>query len=155
MGYIFKIGNAKPHFSKADFPYLDARWRVEDVKIESAPDFPNDFGGKSNMRMPSYTVWFSFCQNVGLFEFFYDETNRLRADHPGCIGITQEDVDLVSEALRVYQSKATLPAGFESSDILKDDHIPSCDGDLARLMWLEWWMRWALENCQTPAIENY
>ena len=25
---------------------------------------------------------------------------------------------------------------------------------LARLIWLEFWMRWALKNCETPAIEN-
>ena len=155
MGYIFKIGNATPHFSKADFPYLEARWRVEDVEIESAPNFPNDFGGQSNMRMPTYTAWYNFCKNVGLYEFFYVDSYRLASEHPGCVGITKEDVDMVTEALRVYQRKAALPAGFESSDILKDDHIPSCDGDLARLIWLEWWMRWAIENCETPAIENY
>lgn len=155
MGYIFKVGNAKPHFSKEDFPYLDARWQVEDVEIESAPNFPNDFGGKSNMRMPSYTVWYNFCRNVGLYEFFYVDSFRLANEHPGCVGITEEDVYVVSEALRVYQSKATLPAGFESFDNFANGYIPSCDGDLARLIWLEWWMRWALENCETPAIENY
>lgn len=29
------------------------------------------------------------------------------------------------------------------------------DPYLARLIWLEWWMTWALDNCETPAIENY
>ena len=29
------------------------------------------------------------------------------------------------------------------------------DPVLARLIWLEWWMAWALKNCTTPAIHNH
>lgn len=29
------------------------------------------------------------------------------------------------------------------------------DPILARLIWLEWWMAWALKNCTTPAIHNH
>ena len=28
------------------------------------------------------------------------------------------------------------------------------DAHLARALWLEWWMNWALENCERPAIYN-
>jgi hypothetical protein len=25
----------------------------------------------------------------------------------------------------------------------------------ARLVWLEWWVRWALDNCKVPVIYNH
>ena len=29
------------------------------------------------------------------------------------------------------------------------------DYQLARLLWLEWWVEWAIENAGRPAIENW
>jgi hypothetical protein len=28
------------------------------------------------------------------------------------------------------------------------------DADLARLIWLEYWIDWAIHRCETPAIEK-
>lgn len=153
MGYTFTIGNAIPVHNKADFPDLYASWEVEAAHDEHAPTFQNDeLTGNGNSRSPSYTVWSDFCRTVGLYEFFYTPSGQLHAGHPGCIGITKEDADFVTAALSRYSAAATLPPGFETD---WDYHGPeNYDYHLARLIWLEWWMRWAVEHCETPAIEN-
>jgi hypothetical protein len=152
MGYNFIVGNAVPKHSKDDFPELRASWQVEIVELPEAPSFPNDVANHSNYRSPTYSAWANFCRNTGLYEFFYDECGHLHARHPGCIGITKEDADFVTAALNRYRAKATLPPGFEKGW----DHQgpPNYDYDLARLIWLEWWMQWAVKYCETPAIEN-
>jgi len=39
----------------------------------------------------------------------------------------------------------------------KSDNLPheDLDATLARLTWLEFWIRWALDNCEHPAIYNH
>ena len=153
MGYSFTIGNARPEHDKGDFPYLSARWVVDGVTHPDAPVFPNDeMTGNGNSRHPSYTVWSDFCRAVGLYEFFYDAYGHLRAGHPGCIRLTKADADLISAALARYRQKAALPPGFE--EVWRYDSPARYDYLLARLIWLDWWVRWAVENCETPAIQN-
>ncbi len=153
MGYKFTIGNAKPYHSKDDFPYLGAGWSVETTSSPDAPTFPGDeMTGSGNDRRPSYTVWSDFCKSVGLYDLFYDARGNLHAGHPGCVGIDADFAEEVASALRRYQAKATLPPGFESDRSYNGP--PIFDYHLARLIWLDWWVRWALENCETPAIEN-
>lgn len=153
MGYTFTVGNAVPVHHKDDFPYLSARWEVEHAQLDAAPSFSGDeMTGKSNMRSPSYSVWSDFCRATGLYELFYDECGHLHARHPGCIGITQEDADFVTAALARYRAKATLPPGFEQAWDYSGP--PNYDYNFARLIWLEFWMQWAVKNCETPAIQN-
>lgn len=152
MGYNITVGNAVPEHSKEYFPDLSARWIVEGATSDAAPTFPGDeMTGNGNERSPSYSTWADFARTVGLYEFFYDERGHLHAGHPGCIGITKEDADLVTAALNRYRAQSTLPPGFNSWDY---EGPATFDGHLARLIWLEWWMRWAVENCETPAIQN-
>lgn len=47
MGFTFKIGNAVPEHDKTDFPYLSARWIVEDAHHEAAP---SDIAGYEDQR---------------------------------------------------------------------------------------------------------
>jgi len=153
MGYTFRIGNAVPEFSKDYFPYLEAKWCVKDTTMPNAPTFPNDeMTGNSNSRSPSYSVWSDFCRKTGIYDLFYDEYGNLHASHPGCIGIDNEFADAITLALVKYRAKSTLPPGFESDYSYKGP--ANYDYHLARLIWLDWWVRWAVENCETPAIEN-
>lgn len=155
MGYTFVVGNAKPTHDKDDFPYLRARWEVDIKTLKSAPTFVNDeMTGNSNSRSPSYTVWAEFARATGLYEFFFDDRGHLHAGHPGCVGITQEDADLVTAALNRYKSKAVHPPGFSDWYGKTPDDKP-VDAHLARLIWLEFWMQWAVKNCKTPAIQNW
>jgi len=153
MGYTFTVGNAVPVHHKDYFPHLSARWEVESKELDEAPSFPGDeMTGKSNSRSPTYSAWSDFCRATSLYEFFYDARGHLHADHPGCIGITQEDADFVTAALNRYRSISTLPAGFEKDWTYEGS--ANYDYHLARLMWLEFWMQWAVKNCETPAIQN-
>lgn len=152
MGYTFTIGNAVPVHDKADFPDLYAHWDVEAAHDEHAPTFPHDeLTGNGNSRSPSYSTWAHFCRTVGLYDFFYTSSGHLHAGHPGCIGIRLEDAQFVTAALNRYQAIAVLPPGFEEWGYQGPDRF---DAHLARLIWLEWWMRWATERCETPAIQN-
>lgn len=165
MGYTIKIGNAVPSFDKDSFPELFSSWKVEDAELPEAPNFPNDVNNNRNERWPSYTVWDDFTKKTGLYEFFYSKyrregDNEISQDgifqasgSPGCIGITKENADFVTEKLEEYKKIATLPPGFEAYDE-HEDNEPRYDYHLARLIWIEWWMQWAVKNCETPAIEN-
>ena len=161
MGYTITIGNAVPDFGKEDGE-LYARWVVEGACSDDAPTFPNDaMTGNSNSRSPSYSGWMDFCQESGLYDLFYTKWEGLIDTHPGCVPINQSHYDEVYDALERFKKKATKPPGFSgysswdkenevwiTPDEDKYDHI------LARLMWLEFWMKWALDNCETPAIQN-
>lgn len=161
MGYTFTIGNAVPEFSK-DYGELSARWVVEAETHQNAPTFPNDnMTGCGNSRSPSYIVWADFCRNTGLSDLFYDERGNLHAGHPGCAILKRADLDRVKEAREAWQKKATLPPGFEGypeynkeTQTWESSDVGMYDAILARLIWLEWWMEWALDNCETPAIQN-
>lgn len=146
MGYNIRIGNAVPFFSKDD-DELYACWQIEGATSEDAPNFPGDhFTANSNGRYPSYSAWSQFCNKVGLCDLFFDKYEGLFRMHPGCQLITQDHYQTVSNALEEYQKHAKLPPGY--------DDFGNYDYNLARLMWLEFWMKWALENCETPAIYN-
>lgn len=148
MGYNIYIGNAVPEFDKSDFPYLSARWIVQHAEHPDAPDFSADNcpTKNTNARFPSYGVWHNFCEWAGLEDMFYNEDYGLINQHPGCSGITLEQVLEVETALQHKKNVATLPAGFCEDG--------SKGHNLARLMWLAFWMRWAVENCETPALYN-
>lgn len=161
MGYSITIGNAKPEFNKDDGE-LWARWTVDGMALPEAPTFPNDeMTGNGNGRSPSYTGWAEFCDAAGLTTLFLEKWEGLMSQHPGCKMLQKEHLLQVQAALEKWKRTATKPPGFEgwgkfneetkqweTPDQGKYDHI------LARLIWLEFWMKWALENCETPAIEN-
>ncbi len=147
MGYTIKVGNAVPSCTKEFFPRLEAMWKVEDAEHWLAPVPPGDEEdiGKANFRSPSYIAWRDFAETVGLTEFFYNPHRGVMTEHPGCVGITREDLVAVERALIRYRERATLPAGS----------LPGHDPHLARLEWLAFWMEWALGECETPAIQNW
>jgi hypothetical protein len=142
MGYSIKIGNAIPVFHRdMEFEDLSAYWDVEPATSADAPAFENDsMTGMSNGRHPSYTGWSNFLDATGLRELF----SELFVTHPGCVILNQSHYDEIHNALENYKQTATQPPGF----------LDGQDYNLARLMWLEFWVRWALENCETPAIRN-
>lgn len=151
MGYTLVIGNAEPQFDSQSFPELYARWKCVMTSHPDAPMFPGDeMTGRGNTRSPSYTVWADFARATGIYDLLFDD-GTLRGGHPGCYGLTREDSERITAALGEYQAKATLPPGFEG---WRYDGPPRYDYHLARLIWLDWWVRWAVENCETPAISN-
>lgn len=152
MGYYIEIGNAVPEFSKEDGE-LYACWVVEGATSDEAPTFICDqMTGNSNGRHPSYSGWRDFCDATGLADLFYKQWEGLIYKHPGCVMITEDHYAEVHSALEDYKKTATKPPGF--GDWKDDSNEMAHDPQLARLMWLDFWMRWALDNCETPAIYN-
>jgi hypothetical protein len=149
MSYSITIGNAVPFHSKDEYE-LYACWVVESATSDDAPTFINDqMTGNSNGRHPSYSGWSDFLEKTDLGDLFY---NDLMAQHPGCVQITSEHYERVHSALESYQKIATKPPGF--GDWMNNVDGSQYDPYLARLIWLDFWMKWALDNCETPAIRN-
>lgn len=135
MGYTLTIGETSGHFSGR---------QVTPASSEQAPIIPGDgANSQSNKRQPSYSDWADFCDATGLRPLFYLD---LIARHPGIVSLTSRHQAAISEAKRRYQ-QAHPAAQARYSGVVEDAH-------LARLVWLEWWVSWALAHCRRPAIEN-
>jgi hypothetical protein len=147
MGYVFLIGQGVEFDEGRDMP------QVKEIRRDDAPVFPGDeHTGNSNVRSPSYGAWHDFCKATGLYELFYKPNGNLIAGHPGYMRIDEHVLEYIQAALRYYRAKTTLLPGFVSWGY---GGASVYDGNLARLIWLEYWCRWALENCTNPIIQNY
>lgn len=159
MSYSIYIGEAQVDVPDTDEGGLELSVRVFDMQHPEAPEFPgDDMTGKSNGRHPGYSQWATFCHETGLHDLFFDEESGLMSSHPGCVVLRKEHHERIAKALRDWQAKAVgkVPGWDPSAEFFgtaKPD--PKYDGNLARLMWLGWWFRWALENCKVPAIYNH
>lgn len=161
MGCDIKIGNATPEFGN-EYGELWAKWSVASAASEEAPTFPGDeMTGNGNCRSPSYRAWSEFCRSAGIYEAFFDEHGNLIGGHPGCILITEDHLTAVRAASKRMKAAATKPPGFcgysnfdhdSGKWITPDEGV--YDHNLARIIWLEWWLEWAVKNCETPAIQN-
>lgn len=121
----------------------------------AAPTFPNDeLTANSNHRAPSYTVWDTVMREVGLGELFFNSSTGLMRTDSICTPITAAHLHEVQAALLRWRERypQALPrfGGWHSAGGASDE-----DAALARLVWLEWWMRWALEQCSNPALYCY
>jgi hypothetical protein len=163
MSYSILIGEPEIA-SEPDDGHL--RLSVRKVELPNAPAFDGDeMTGRSNARHPSYSGWAEFVGAVGLEEFFfgasrgersaadhqrmeekYGRYDGLMAEHPGCRLLRSRDLGPIEDALSRWRKKhPKAKPGFESGQ----------DPILARLLWLEFWVRWALASCTHPSIENY
>jgi hypothetical protein len=83
-------------------------------------------------------------------EAFHRET-PLIADHPGAVPLLPGDLEYVRAArIRREQTNGGRPPGFWEDDGTDNGN----DHTLARLLWLEFWIDWALDNCEVPIIQN-
>lgn len=175
MSYSIYIGEAEleiPDKQAIDDCNLDREnfslyAHVQKINLPDAPIFPGDqMTGNSNGRHPGYSQWSDFCKEAGIYEVFYgeDENERdgLLGDHPGCFLLLPWHLDAIKEAKR--KRSMTLFAGVEPGWCncsqcdrfgKKETVHVNRDATLARLIWLEWWMEWALKNCKIPAVYNH
>lgn len=169
MGYNISIGNAVLQYYKGD---EHIRVTVESAQHDEAPNHC-EYTGKGNSRSPSYTTWHDFCKEAGIHELFYgqgwsreerrylecsDDFHRetpLLSKHPGCFTLLPSDLEYVSAArVKREQTNGGKPPGFWELDKDWKEIDNGTDHVLARLLWLEFWIKWALENCERPAIAN-
>lgn len=131
---------------------------VGEIKRDDAPTFPNDFmTGNSNNRHPGYSSWSDFCDVTGLTPLFFDRETGLMREHPGMQPLHADHALVVDQALKRYrETHPHAVPGFEDIDLNTREYTNhGYDPMLARLVWLDWWIKWALKNCENPAIRNF
>lgn len=127
MGYAIKIGNGVRH---SDGHHVEV--------MHDVPGAPDDGHGEhSNSRWPSYNGWTDFADGCGLYDLFWHPQDGLMVEHPGCAVIKPAHYETVKRVLDGQRARQTITPY-----------------DMGRLVWLEFWMRWALANCDQPMMTN-
>lgn len=160
MGYSIYIGNAV--LEEYDLDDTDGvyspHYVVHGMTHPDAPEFPNDsMTGKSNSRHPSYTGWSEFVNQFGIRDLFGGNERSCFHAHPGCMRITENDLQIVRNRIAEWKLTHNKPPGFDPGLFPdeKEGEVGQFDYILARALWLEWWMDYALKNCERPAIYNH
>lgn len=161
MSYAIYIGNAE---LESEWPGEDgprAEWTVNGMEHPEAP-FKPDVTGRSNGCHPGYSQWDIAMEQVGLHDAFFDAKRGLLREHPGIQLLTQEHVAEFEAARTAF----LLAHPIERPGICRcrgcnridgDDeavHDPALNFNMHRLNWLCWWTRYALANCERPAVYN-
>lgn len=163
MGYTLKIGELDIEFDQdEDYPAI-----FLSAKLVSHPDAPayGEPTDYENQRWPSYTSWSEFCKKAEIYNLFFGEDDRedaLLAAHPGCVPLTERHRRDVNEALDKWKKKypsavptygKKCPEG-ENPFFWTDESNPEENGQMCRLVWLHYWVNWALDNCERPVFSN-
>ncbi|WP_273430552.1 hypothetical protein [Chitinibacter tainanensis] len=146
MGYTFTIGELEVIKSEGDG--LDCpciSFGAKGISLKGSPAFgePTD---STNERWPSYCAWSDFLKDVELYDVFYSD-NHLIGGHPGIRLVTKDLQKIVSQRLIDFKTKHP-----ELKPIFDEENKHA--GSLCRLIWLDYWIEWALINCETPVIAN-
>jgi hypothetical protein len=145
MSYDIYIGNAEPYEEEED--YRD-QFTVNRVTLPEAPTFPGDgMTGNSNSRHPGYIGWGNFCNKTRLGNLFFDAKTGLMREHPGIVELQEEHAQAIEKVLAKWRENHSDAVPGFGSDLY--------DPILARLIWLDFWVKWALKNCERPAIHNH
>ncbi len=164
MGYNLHIGEAKIDFEDYGLEsYLSIG--VEGVINENAPNFGHgDISGIGNSRYPSYTGMSQFCKATGLSELFNGKEYGILREHPGSVLLVKEHLEAIRIAKNKWEAehpncKDMLPKADESPELNwheMNEYLETKNFDwfYARLVWFEFWINWALENCKIPTFTN-
>lgn len=115
---------------------------VRPLSLSDAPDCSQFGNGQENSRSPGYGQWDNFCQTAGIWDLFFDKKTGLMRQQPGSQVLRQHHHEQVQIALAKWLRDHP---GADRGE----------DGILDRLVWLDWWMDWTLENCRVPTIHNH
>jgi hypothetical protein len=170
VSYSILIGNAELESAWPGDDEPEARWVVNAHEEPDALTFPFDgMTGNSNGRHPGYGQWADFCRASGLYALFYGiaepdgrrHAGGILSRHPGIVPLTPDMFATVRAARERWLARHPnaipgwdYPEHFPGRDEV-DDGVRGRDATLARLLWLEWWMDWALRTCERPAVHNY
>lgn len=166
MGYTITIGESCMVVTEEG----DLKTVIADVYDENAPAF-GDISDHRNFRMPAYSVWHEFTREVGLETLFFDKSKGLMRNHPGIEHLTLFEAALIREAKTNFEDRHAPPkmllspkTGTElavlepllAPEPALEAEFGSTDRNAtyARLVWLDYWVSWAVECCEEPAIRN-
>ena len=148
MGYIIRIGDAEP-FLGMENNRLYAEWRVSPIELKESPPFwhcvPICARSDSHKNYVDYSYGGrdKFIKSAGIYELFMNEEVGLMRDHPGCFLLERCHYLKIKAALEKMRAIVAL-----------NDYDNAFYPTLIQLTWFEWWIKWAIHACRTPAIEN-
>lgn len=131
MGYDIYIGNAEIAPIESNSTVYSCV--VKEIFLDDAPTLTN----KSNVLLVGYWHWEDFCKEVGLEEFFFLPGKGLMVNTWDAVILKKSHLETIQQTLVRWKEK---------------HHEPNTTQYI--LIWLEFWVRWALENCERPAIYN-
>ena len=152
MGYRLTIGELVVEYDQDEY-FPEVRLDAKFCRHVDLPRY-NEEADQTNSRDPAYAVWRSFCENFGLLELFYGinsngdvvrEDNILRS-HSGCIPLTEIHRKDIDAALASHRKK--------HPNVIPEFNGSVESGALVRLEWLQYWIGWALDNCERPVFVN-
>jgi hypothetical protein len=158
MGYSLTIGELEIRYDN-DIEVPRIRLTASSTRLDAAPAFgePTDF---TNERWPSYSSWTEFCRNVGLRSLFYGDDDRedcLLENHPGCVPLTKKHVAEINDAMNAYKllHPDAIPTYGNPKNFYEADPDNSEENSfMCRLVWLQFWATWAINNCEKPVFAN-
>jgi hypothetical protein len=126
MGYSIVIG---------ELPLDDPSEAPAIISRDNAPAFgePTDY---SNQRWPSYLDWENFTKEISLHDMFFNKKTGLMRKHPGMERLTKKHKQMVDKAMYEYEKKGEKDFNYN------------------RLVWLKYWVDWALKFCHSPVFYN-
>ena len=154
MGYSFYIGNAIPVFPSEGNENTFS-WEVERVEHPDAPEWKHDrksladaladASKKTNGRHPQITQMKHFCKQANIEGLFFDGDGCLVPRRSCVTRLTKSHCHKITFARQKWEEEHpdSVPGWYDNEDPI-----------LARLIWYEFWMKWALGNCGLPAVEN-
>ena len=169
MGYTLRIGELEMEYHQdEDEPRIELN--AKGFHHDDAPAFGEPTDGESQ-RWPSYSSWSDFAKDAGLYTLFYGKEpgsrewvrdDALIAEHPGCVPLTEKHRREINAALAAWKIKypeamptygRPAPEG-EHPLAWSDPDNPEENGKMCRLVWLHYWVNWALDNCERPVFQN-
>lgn len=163
MGYSLSIGELVVEFDNdEDCPRVNCSAKI--FQHDNAPAFgePTD---TESQRWPSYSSWANFCRFVDLYDLFFGKNEKgeytrddaLIQHHPDCIPLTEKhrrEINAAYDNFKIKYPAARATYGNPKSMLEPDEDNPEENGQLCRLVWLHYWVNWALDNCEKPVFEN-
>ncbi len=137
MSYDIYIGQRLPGCPCGNSDECD-QWHLDYVSEVTLPEAPDDtlspMSAHNNGRHPGYSQWYNFTVEAGIHDLIGQSGTPLMPDHPGIATLTEDHYNVIKTA--------------------QERHAGGDEGITTRLNWLAWWMRWALDNCEWPAVFN-
>jgi hypothetical protein len=161
MGYDIYIGQGHGKAKMVNGVMDVSKMKVREAfGLPDAPVFENDQLTKNeNHRHPSYTVWHEMTKQTGIEDLFFNKKTGLMREHPGTQLLTFEHRNQIRQAKERWLEKypdavpGFEPMVFETKP--KEEDIFNPGWTLARITWLDFWVNWAVENCEFPVIYNF
>lgn len=135
-------------------------WSVDRTHHPGAPVFNNDEATEplANWRYINIPVWHSMAEECGITAWLSDRQTGLLAESQTDVvrPLSEDDFGIVNNAYLLRsafrEGKPGWDAEFDEEELGQVPLNTRHDEYLARLMWLRFWIRWALDNCEEPSV---